>query len=196
MSAACLLLLTTTSAASTDLDATSVEPPRAAPMPEPPPPPPHLVLRAGVAPYYMRVFAVESYGAEGFIGVGGASSERFYWGPRFHYAQGRTVNGLDITRWRLDWHFEWAFDRFRLGFAPSFERFSMDTVTYIQYGRAEPDRRDRLTQFAPGIEIHGSIDVLRTRDHALFLAPSIYAVSNAWAPMLTLGYRFEIRREP
>lgn len=150
------------------------------------PAPRHLVVKIAAGAFYSRLFAVQGYGAQGFVAFGSARDD-FCWDIGVLVARGQTEHRLTIAKTRAVFSLEWALDRFRLGFAPS--------LGYSSVGRATSSVRVN-GQVSLGGDLHASADLVQSEGGALFLRLSLEGESGVWGPALALGYRFDAKPVP
>jgi hypothetical protein len=147
------------------------------------------VIKIAAGAFYTQIFAVRSYGGQGFVAFG-STRDAFCWDIGLLVARGRTEHDLRVSRTRAVFSFEWSFDRVRLGLAPSLGTLTMDRATLSQ--ETPPREKDPLGQFSLGGEVYASADLVQPGGgDALFLRLSLDAEVGAWGPALALGYRFE-----
>jgi hypothetical protein len=125
---------------------------------------------------------VESYGFDGFFAIGSTRNDSS-WDLYLQYAQGRTLHGLDLAKWRLGWTWDWILDRFRFGLGPS--------LGYLRYERVTES--SVIEAAFVGLDAHVSFDFAKTSDlGAFFVRGGIQIDAPTWGPVLQVGFRGDV----
>jgi hypothetical protein len=140
------------------------------------------MLKVAGGAFYNRIFAVQAYGVDGFVAIGSAGNASS-WDLNLHYASGATAHGLDITKWRFGWSWDWTLDRFRAGLGPNIGHVSIQRATDSHF----------IETLFVGLDVHASLDVIRVSELSAFFASASFKVDGgAWGPVLQIGFRGEV----
>jgi hypothetical protein len=129
--------------------------------------------------FYHFLYATEVYGGEGLVAMG-STGNRASWDLNFQYADGETLHGLRVQKWRLGWTWDWIFDRFRFGLRPSFGVINLERATTGGY----------IGTAFIGFDAHASYDLVEVSHlSAFFISPAFKMDGGAWGPVIQIGFR-------
>ena len=139
------------------------------------------MVKLGGSADYMRIFDVDGYAAGGFLAMG-SSGEHASWELFFNYSLGVTRHGLGIERWTVGANWDWALNRFRLGFGLRNGGIEIERATGGEIGSG-----------FLGLSVHASFDFAKVSDSAAFyVGVGLNLDIPVVGPALTLGIRGDV----